>query len=222
MLDRLKLFEVPANPDVLEYGETYLDLYVEEGQAQAVAGVALPVGEDYWLEMWFGDLHEVVAAIFELLKYCDIAYVPSAEIQVWLDESPCPVVNLSDLIRESGIRKSGDPGRHVVVRDVLAGWIGMASLQVGRSLMQMLLAVEAIHESVVEAAQDYLLDDDWIWVDAIVTHYKGQWLLRPDGTYQVRIRGDSDVAEALMYELGDELLDAQDDKGELLLVFGQQ
>lgn len=218
MLDRQKMFEVPADPDRVEPGEVYLDLYIEGDHA--VAGVALPIGEGFCLEMWCGDRVDVYGAIWDLLKHCDIAYVPNTDLQMLLDGFPCPAISMSKAISESGIRKSDEPGRHMVVRDVLNGWMGMASLQVGRSLVQMLLAAEAIHESAVESAQIYLLDDDWVWVDAIVTHYKGQWMLRPDGTYQVRIRGDSDVAEALVYDLGDELLDAQDVDGDLLLVFG--
>lgn len=222
MLDKQKMFEVAVEPDGVGPGEVYLDLYVEGDQA--VAGVALPVAEDgetthYTLEMWCGDLGAVTAAIWGLLNRSEVVYVPSAEVREWLDNSPCHVENLFQLILESGIRKSGDPGRQGVVRDVVSGRMGMASLQVGRNLVLMLLAAEAVHESVVESAQAYLLTSDWVWVDAIVTHYKGQWLLRPDGTYQVRIRGNSNTAEALTYEMGGELLDAQDAGGDLLLIF---
>ena len=222
MLDKQKMFDVPAEPDGMDPWEVYLDLYVEGDRA--VAGVALPVIEEgeslsYSLEMWSGDLDDVTAAIWELLNHSDKAYVPSAEVQEWLDDSPCYVVNLFQFILLTGIRKSGDPGRQGVVRDVFAGRMGMASLQVGRNLVLMLLAAEAVHESAVESAQAYLMTSEWVWVDAIVTHYKGQWLLRADGSYQVRIRGNSDTAEALTHEMGGELLDAQDVGGDLLLIF---
>lgn len=215
MINKQKMFEIPAEPDALDPWEVYLDLYTEGDHA--VAGITVPTVKSFRLEMWCGDLDEVVAAVWDLLSRSDIAYVPNSEVQLLLDESPCPIISMSRIIAESGIRKSSE--RYGVVQDVLAGRMGPASLQVGRSLVQMLLAAGTIHERAVDYAKDYLLAE-WVWIDAIVTHYKGQWLLCPDGTYKVRIRGNSDVVEALVYELGDDLIDVQQDGPDLLLVFG--
>lgn len=217
MINKQTMFEIPAEPDALDPWEVYLDLYTEGDHA--VAGVAVPTTKSFRLEMWCGDRVDVYAAILDLLSRSDIVYVPNTELQVLLDGFPCPTINMSSVIAESGIRKSSE--RYGVVQDVLAGRMGVASLQVGRSLVQMLLAAGTIHERAVDYAKEYLLAE-WVWIDAIVTHYKGQWLLRPDGTYLVRIRGNSDVAEAVMGELGDELIDAQDDGPDLLLLFGTQ